>query len=124
MRTGSVDPSRISKRKRSPKPRLKRGHQQQAAPPFHDSKPAPAAAPTVAASPAVPEPPEMVASDTFEHVSCERLATTPAGGDGGIVDITKSFEVSKTFLPLIFSGNTEFSYMFKLIEKNRFWKII
>ncbi|PVD38476.1 hypothetical protein C0Q70_01091 [Pomacea canaliculata] len=104
MRTGSVDPSRISKRKRSPKPRLKRGHQQQAAPPFHDSKPAPVAAPTVAASPAVPEPPEMVASDTFEHVSCERLATTPAGGDGGIVDITKSFEAASQAQDQVNSG--------------------
>ncbi|XP_070186725.1 Golgi-specific brefeldin A-resistance guanine nucleotide exchange factor 1-like isoform X2 [Littorina saxatilis] len=80
MRTGGVDPSRISKRKRSPKPRSKRTHQQ---PPSQlQDKPS-----TV---PEVSETQAPSASEGFEHITCEPLATTPAG----VVDIERSFQAA------------------------------
>ena len=90
MRTGGVDPSRISKRKRSPKPRSKRTHQQ----PVSQLQEKPT---TVSPVPEVAETTQPTPSSTegFEHITCERLATTPAGAEvGGVVDIEKSFEVS------------------------------
>ena len=88
MRTGGVDSSRISKRKRSPKPRSKRTHQQPAA--QQQERPT-----TVSPVPEVAETQAAPASaEGFEHITCERLATTPAGMEaGGVVDIEKSFEV-------------------------------
>lgn len=90
MRTGGVDPSRISKRKRSPKSRSKRSHHL-SAPPTLDSS-----AKTVPVS-NVPEQVDTMVTNTdmFEHVPFERLATTPGYGEGeGLIDITQSFQVS------------------------------
>ncbi|XP_076459823.1 Golgi-specific brefeldin A-resistance guanine nucleotide exchange factor 1-like isoform X2 [Babylonia areolata] len=98
MRTGGVDPSRISKRKRSPKPRNKRTHHQAAS--QAQEKPT-----SVAPVPEVSETAPLSATEGFEHVASERLATTPAGGEAGdVVDIEKSFEAAsqmdKTGLPV------------------------
>ena len=97
MRTGGVDSSRISKRKRSPKPRNKRTHQQPSTQ-LQEKPTTVSPVPEVAETPAAP-----AATEGFEHITCERLATTPAGGEaGGVVDIEKSFEVSPgTVEPLI-----------------------
>ena len=91
MRTGSVDPSRIGKRKKSPKPKPKRPH--------HPSQPAaeaplsqPTIAETVETEDANVEPKSE--GSTFEHVISERLATTPGfGKEEEDVDIIKTFEV-------------------------------
>ena len=97
MRTGSVDPSRIGKRKKSPKPKPKRPH--------HPSQPAadaslsqPPIAETAETEEANSEPP------AFEHVISERLATTPGfGKEEEEVDIPKTFEVC-CFNMLIYSS--------------------
>nr|KAG5707576.1 hypothetical protein BaRGS_001124 [Batillaria attramentaria] len=93
MRTGGVDQSRISKRKRSPKPRNKRMHQSPAAQTQDPSKPpAPTTVPEISETEA---PASAVSAEGFEDLTPERLATTPAGGDGeGVVDITQSFQAA------------------------------
>lgn len=94
MRTGGVDQSRISKRKRSsPKPRNKRMQQP---PPSQAQESVKSAPPTTVPEITETEAPASTAFvEGFEDLTCERLATTPAGGDGGgVVDITKSFEAA------------------------------
>ena len=107
MRTGGVDQSRISKRKRSPKPRSKRGSQSQAPASSQDKSstvsPVMEVSETVASNElqastktqgSIELQTESTANEAFEHVSCERLATTPAAPEmGGVVDIEHSFQV-------------------------------
>lgn len=85
MRTGGVDQSRISKRRRSPKPRTKRSHQQ-----TQEKVSTVTPVQEVSESPA-----QDVSAEGFEHITCERLATTPAAPElGEVVDIEKSFQAA------------------------------
>ncbi|GFR62155.1 Golgi-specific brefeldin A-resistance guanine nucleotide exchange factor 1 [Elysia marginata] len=92
MRTGSVDPSRIGKRKKSPKPKPKRPHH-----PSQAASEAPLSQPTIAETAETEETNAEPKPDnsTFEHVVSECLATTPGfGKDGEDVDIAKTFEAA------------------------------
>ncbi|XP_059156775.1 Golgi-specific brefeldin A-resistance guanine nucleotide exchange factor 1-like [Physella acuta] len=92
MRTGGVDPARIGKRKKSPKPKTKRSH-------------GPSQQTTDTIQPTIMEAKETVDSATteiisdsqseFEHISTERLATTPGfGKEDTIIDVAKTFEAA------------------------------
>lgn len=102
MRAGGVDPSRMGRKKRSPKPRPKRPK------PAQDGNVAPSESHTsvsdqVTASDGQPtqnieeggpdgSQPEGVA---YVNAPRERLATTPASpGEDGVIDICKKFQVS------------------------------
>ncbi|RUS73129.1 hypothetical protein EGW08_019109 [Elysia chlorotica] len=89
MRTGSVDPSRIGKRKKSPKPKPKRTHHSsQHAAEAHLSQPT--IAETAETEEASAEP--QSEGSNFEHVISERLATTPGfGKEEEDVDIVRTF---------------------------------
>jgi hypothetical protein len=111
-----MDQSRISKRKRSPKPRSKKTQQQSSAPPQQErvstvtpvqevSESLPAESQELLPESQGQEPQAPVddhpgaGADGFEHIRCERLATTPAAPEmGGVVDIEKSFQVSCNIL--------------------------
>ncbi|XP_041364766.1 Golgi-specific brefeldin A-resistance guanine nucleotide exchange factor 1-like isoform X2 [Gigantopelta aegis] len=92
MRAGVVDPSRLSKRKRSPKPRTKKNHSQQQ----HGTD-------GTKTQPAISENAEDLTDcvmqmevSEFEHIANDRvIATTPvATTDEGVIDIAKSFEAA------------------------------
>ena len=92
-----MDPSRLSKRKRSPKPRTKKNHSQQQPQATDNSKPQPPI------SENAEDPNECVAQmevSEFEHIANDRvIATTPvAPTEEGVIDIAKSFEVCITCL--------------------------
>lgn len=96
MRTGGVDPARIGKRKKSPKPKAKRSHgpSQQTSDTIQPT--------IIEAKETVDSAMTEIISDSqseFEHISTERLATTPGfGKEDTIIDVAKTFEVSYTNL--------------------------
>ena len=99
MRTGGVDPGRIGKRKKSPKPRSKRSHGS------GQSAEVSQAQPTIAETvenvdasngdATQVEATTEVENSTFEHIAPERLSTTPGCGlDDENYDVEKAFKVN------------------------------
>jgi len=97
MRTGGVDPGRIGKRKKSPKPRSKRSHGS------GQSAEVSQAQPTIAETvenvdasngdATQVEATTEVENSTFEHIAPERLSTTPGCGlDDENYDVEKAFK--------------------------------
>ena len=107
MRTGGVDPGRIGKRKKSPKPKSKRPHGVSQS----SSEAAPSQPTITETSELSAETSEAVTGDvseqsensTFEHVISERLATTPGCGLGAEqYDVEKAFKVLTRRIPMCF----------------------
>ncbi|XP_050390841.2 Golgi-specific brefeldin A-resistance guanine nucleotide exchange factor 1 isoform X2 [Patella vulgata] len=89
MRAGSVDPSRMGKRKRSPKPRVKRS--QVPSQTVDSSKTETLVEESGEQNSDGSQIPE---STGFEYVTSDRIATTPVASDEGVIDITKSFQAA------------------------------
>ncbi|XP_071108376.1 Golgi-specific brefeldin A-resistance guanine nucleotide exchange factor 1-like isoform X1 [Haliotis cracherodii] len=92
MRAGGVDPTRMSKRKRSPKPRPKRSH-------TNTQQPTDSPQGHASIAEGVEEPleqPEIMDTSSFEHITSDRIiATTPVAPNGDrVIDITRSFEAA------------------------------
>ncbi|CAL1527993.1 unnamed protein product [Lymnaea stagnalis] len=92
MRTGGVDPARMGKRKKSPKPKTKRTHG-----PAQPSSEALQSQPTITeaieTSENIPNDPSTESQTDFEHI--EPLATTPGFGlEDRVIDIAKTFEAA------------------------------
>lgn len=93
MRAGGVDPSRMGRKKRSPKPRPKRPKNNQdttvTAIPQGTSHPTPNTEETENT-----EISGQVDGVSYVNAPRERLATTPATpGEDGVIDICKQFQV-------------------------------
>ncbi|XP_012936931.1 Golgi-specific brefeldin A-resistance guanine nucleotide exchange factor 1 [Aplysia californica] len=100
MRTGSVDPARMGKRKKSPKPKSKRAHgPSQPSSDMAQSQPTiaeaaenlPADADTATAEVSA-EGQSQMENSVFEHIMAERLATTP-----GYALEEEPYDVEKVF---------------------------
>jgi len=89
MRTGGVDPSRMGRKKRSPKPRQKHS------PKSATQQKTQAASTEVIVDKKGEESKDRTAEGvTYVQAPRERLATTPATpGDDGVIDISQQFQV-------------------------------
>ncbi|GFO18536.1 Golgi-specific brefeldin a-resistance guanine nucleotide exchange factor 1 isoform a [Plakobranchus ocellatus] len=93
MRTGGVDPARMGKRKKSPKPKPKRQHPSQPLAEAPVSQPQPTIAEAAETEDVNSE--SQPENSRFEHIISERLATTPGfGKEEEDVDIAKTFEAA------------------------------
>lgn len=85
MRAGGVDPSRVSKKKRSPKPKPKRS--QHVPPTPEEPQPLPSDASQASNQPETPTTSED------HYMADNTIATTPVAPGHSVIDITKSFQV-------------------------------
>lgn len=106
MRTGGVDPSRMGRKKRSPKPRPKRPKskpQENLSATIQESENISSSRDDVSGGQDVSsygalsegqDPPSVPEGLEYVNAPSERLATTPASpGEGGVIDISQQFQV-------------------------------
>lgn len=106
MRTGGVDPSRMGRKKRSPKPRPKRPKskpQENLSATIQESENISSSREDVSGGQDVSsygalsegqDPPSVPEGLEYVNAPSERLATTPASpGEGGVIDISQQFQV-------------------------------
>jgi hypothetical protein len=120
MRTGGVDPSRLGRKKRSPKPRPKRPKPKQqdstTTTTIRESENVTSSREDVSGSQEAGQ--ESVVTEGIEYVNApkERLATTPATpGEEGVVDISRRFQVMNAKRYSICTTGDLFYYYFFII---------
>lgn len=131
MRTGGVDPSRMGRKKKSPKPRPKRPKSKpqenlsatiQETENISSSREDVSGGQDVSSYGALSEgqdPPSV--PDGLEYVNAprERLATTPASpGEGGVIDISQQFQVVTTSIYITCTKDTVFGIFEIYITKD------
>lgn len=91
MRTGGVDPSRMSRKKRSPKIKPKRSSTTMDAIPQQSEE---ENSQSVESAEAAETVDAVAAGTAYINMSSERIATTPVTPGDGVIDIMETFQVS------------------------------